>query len=188
MPAHNKETAQHRDVYADITNQLIAAIEADPGKPSIPWRRSAGPLFMPVNTLTKNGYHGINIVSLWVAAELNEIRSRVIPKVLLSEVFTAGPRPASIAGVSTTPAFRCNSSWCPLRAPRSVLPLNQAPISGCHLCALCREVGRNREVDGIACLARFGNHSYPITKLDQTFGPVFTLSSMTTRPPGKAWM
>ena len=70
MPAHNKETAPRRDIYADITNQLIAAIEADPGKPSMPWRRSAGPLFMPVNALTKNAYSGINIVSLWVAAEL----------------------------------------------------------------------------------------------------------------------
>lgn len=61
--------AQRRDIHAEITNKLIAAIEADPGKPSMPWRRASGPLFMPVNALTKNPYNGINIVSLWVAAE-----------------------------------------------------------------------------------------------------------------------
>lgn len=63
-------TNQHpsRDLHADITNQLIAAIEADPGKPSLPWRRQGGALHIPVNALTGNAYRGINIVSLWVAA------------------------------------------------------------------------------------------------------------------------
>ena len=68
MPAKKKET-QRRDIHAEITNKLVAAIEADPGNPSLPWRRSAGPLFMPVNAHTKNAYNGINVVSLWVAAE-----------------------------------------------------------------------------------------------------------------------
>lgn len=58
-----------RDIHAEITNQLIAAIEPGPGKLSMPWRRSASPLFMPSNALTGNAYNGINIVSLWVAAE-----------------------------------------------------------------------------------------------------------------------
>ena len=58
-----------RDVHAEITAQLVAAIEADPGRPSLPWRRSATPLFMPENALTKKLYNGINIVSLWVSAE-----------------------------------------------------------------------------------------------------------------------
>ena len=61
--------APRRDIHAEITNQLIAAIEADPGQPSMPWRRSSGPLFMPVNASTGNAYNGINIVSLWVSAE-----------------------------------------------------------------------------------------------------------------------
>jgi antirestriction protein ArdC len=62
---------KRRDVYSEITSQLIASIEADPGNPALPWRRSSGPLFMPVNALTKNAYDGINVVSLWVAAESN---------------------------------------------------------------------------------------------------------------------
>lgn len=58
-----------RDIHAEITNQLIAAIESGPGKLSMPWRRSSAPLFMPSNALTGNAYNGINIVSLWVSAE-----------------------------------------------------------------------------------------------------------------------
>jgi antirestriction protein ArdC len=59
-----------RDIYSEITGQLIAAIEANPDKPVLPWRRAAGPLFRPVNALTENAYNGINIISLWVAAEV----------------------------------------------------------------------------------------------------------------------
>lgn len=66
-----------KDVYSEITSQLVAAIEANPGKPQMPWRRSSGALFMPVNALTKNGYNGINIVSLWVAAEVKGFSSPV---------------------------------------------------------------------------------------------------------------
>lgn len=64
-----KPSKERRDIHAEITNKLIAAIEAGPGKPVMPWRRSAGPLFRPVNALTGNAYNGINIVSLWVSAE-----------------------------------------------------------------------------------------------------------------------
>ncbi len=70
MPARIKDRTERRDIHADITNQLIAAIEADPGRPSMPWRRSSAPLFMPENALTKKLYNGINIVSLWVSAEV----------------------------------------------------------------------------------------------------------------------
>ena len=66
-----------KDVYSEITSQLVAAIEANPGKPQMPWRRSSGALFMPVNALTKNGYNGINVVSLWVAAEVKGFSSPV---------------------------------------------------------------------------------------------------------------
>lgn len=70
MSARKTENAARRDIHAEITNKLIAAIEADPGKPVMPWRRSAGALSMPVNALTRNAYNGINVISLWVSAEL----------------------------------------------------------------------------------------------------------------------
>ncbi len=66
-----------RDLHAEITNQLIAAIEANPGQPCLPWRRSSGPLHMPINTLTGNAYHGINILNLWVTAELRGYASPI---------------------------------------------------------------------------------------------------------------
>jgi antirestriction protein ArdC len=65
------QRTERRDIHADITNKLIAAIESDPGNPNLPWRRSSGPLFMPTNALTRNAYNGINIISLLVSAEVN---------------------------------------------------------------------------------------------------------------------
>jgi antirestriction protein ArdC len=59
-----------RDLHAEVTQALIAAIEKDPGQPVMPWRRTGGaPLWLPENALTKNRYNGINVVSLWVATE-----------------------------------------------------------------------------------------------------------------------
>ena len=62
-------THPKRDIHAEITSKLVAAIEANPGEPTLPWRKSSGPLWLPVNALTGKPYNGINIVSLWVAAE-----------------------------------------------------------------------------------------------------------------------
>ena len=73
----SQSRTQRRDIHAEITNQLIACIEADPGKPSMPWRRSGKPLFMPVNALTGKPYNGINILSLWVSAELQSYTTPV---------------------------------------------------------------------------------------------------------------
>lgn len=66
----HSEPAPRRDIHAEITAKLVASIEADPGRPSLPWRRTSRPLFMPENALTKKAYNGINIVSLWVSAEV----------------------------------------------------------------------------------------------------------------------
>lgn len=57
------------DIHAIITNQIIAAIEAGAGEFKMPWHRSQGSLMRPVNIATGNAYQGINILSLWVAAE-----------------------------------------------------------------------------------------------------------------------
>lgn len=70
MPSQRSD-APRRDIHAEITNALIDAVLADPGNPTMPWRRTAGPLYMPSNALTKNAYRGINVVSLWVSAEIS---------------------------------------------------------------------------------------------------------------------
>jgi antirestriction protein ArdC len=62
-------TRPRQDIHAEITNKLIAAIEANPGEPVMPWRRSGNALWLPVNARTGNRYKGVNIISLWVAAE-----------------------------------------------------------------------------------------------------------------------
>jgi len=57
------------DIHALITDQIVAAIEAGAGEFKMPWHRSKGSLMRPVNIATGNGYQGINILALWVAAE-----------------------------------------------------------------------------------------------------------------------
>ena len=63
--------AKRRDLYAEVTAKLIAAIEADPGEFRMPWRRTGGqPLWRPTNAVTGHPYRGINVVMLWGAAEM----------------------------------------------------------------------------------------------------------------------
>jgi antirestriction protein ArdC len=56
-----------QDIHRQITDRLIAAMEAGPGKFVLPWRR--GNLGLPTNAVTGQNYNGINILALWVAAQ-----------------------------------------------------------------------------------------------------------------------
>lgn len=69
--------APKRDLHQTITDRLIAAIEADPGTPQMPWRKSGAPLWMPENALSRKPYNGINVVNLWVAAEARGFSSPI---------------------------------------------------------------------------------------------------------------
>ncbi len=62
-------TAQPFDVHTQITNTIIAAIETGAGKWQMPWHRSGEGLNRPVNIDTAKAYRGINVVSLWAAAQ-----------------------------------------------------------------------------------------------------------------------
>jgi antirestriction protein ArdC len=67
MPKHS---TPGRDLYAEVTAKLIAAIEGGAGEPAMPWRRTNGqPLWRPTNAVTGQPYRGINVVMLWGAAE-----------------------------------------------------------------------------------------------------------------------
>lgn len=57
-----------RDIYAGITDKIIAAIEQNPGEPVLPWHRSGFKAVIPKNAATGNDYRGVNILSLWVTA------------------------------------------------------------------------------------------------------------------------
>ena len=61
------------DLHQTLTNQIIAAIERVSAEDfRLPWHRSGMSSIQPRNALTTNAYRGINIVSLWVAAEANQ--------------------------------------------------------------------------------------------------------------------
>ena len=59
-----------RDIYAEVTNALVASIEADPAKPIMPWNRS-GTSEMPSNIASGDGYNGINVINLWVTSQVS---------------------------------------------------------------------------------------------------------------------
>lgn len=58
------------DIHQTVTNKIIAAIEAGAGDWKMPWHRPGGAFTVPSNVATGNSYRGINIISLWVEAEI----------------------------------------------------------------------------------------------------------------------
>ena len=56
------------DIYRTITDRIVAAVEASPGDPVMPWQRGGFRAVLPRNAVTGNDYRGINILSLWVTA------------------------------------------------------------------------------------------------------------------------
>lgn len=53
-----------RDAYAEVTNKIIASIEAGAGDWSMPWVETHG---MPTNATTHRAYTGVNALSLWAS-------------------------------------------------------------------------------------------------------------------------
>ena len=61
-------SSSRRSIYETITSKIIAAIEAGPGDPVMPWQRGGVRPVLPVNAATGQAYRGVNILSLWVTA------------------------------------------------------------------------------------------------------------------------
>jgi antirestriction protein ArdC len=59
------KTNERRDLHQEITNKIVSAIEAGAGQWQLPWIGQTGG--MPVNATTGAKYHGVNIISLWMA-------------------------------------------------------------------------------------------------------------------------
>ena len=57
-----------RDIYQEVTDQMIALLEGGVSPWSCPWDRS-GEWTLPVNHSTDSFYQGINIPLLWIAQE-----------------------------------------------------------------------------------------------------------------------
>jgi antirestriction protein ArdC len=58
----------HLDIHQTITENIVAAIEADAGHFKLPWQRSGMATFIPKNAVSGNAYAGINVVALWAEA------------------------------------------------------------------------------------------------------------------------
>ncbi|RWI99842.1 zincin-like metallopeptidase domain-containing protein [Mesorhizobium sp.] len=57
------------DIYARITNQIIAAIEAGAGEFVMPWHHEGTATARPTNVASGKAYRGVNTLSLWAAAQ-----------------------------------------------------------------------------------------------------------------------
>lgn len=71
------KVAQKLDVYTEITNQIIAAIEKGANEFQMPWHRTDAATMSPMNIDTGNAYRGINIVSLWAAAQVRDFKTGI---------------------------------------------------------------------------------------------------------------
>src|SRR5436190_7470249 len=69
MSSTESTAPEKRDVYAQVTAQIISAIEQGVGTWRMPWHTSGRFAFSPVNVASKKPYRGINTVCLWAAAQ-----------------------------------------------------------------------------------------------------------------------
>ncbi|MDD2943900.1 MAG: zincin-like metallopeptidase domain-containing protein [bacterium] len=63
-----KHTGEKKDVYQEITNKIIAALESSAPAGRLPWQNAEGSTLMPVNAVSKKPYRGVNILTLMVQA------------------------------------------------------------------------------------------------------------------------
>jgi antirestriction protein ArdC len=69
MSSTEHSSAEKRDVYARVTDQIVTAIEQGVGNWKMPWHTSGRFAFSPINVTSKKPYRGINTVCLWAAAQ-----------------------------------------------------------------------------------------------------------------------
>lgn len=55
------------DIYQQVTDSIISAIEKGVGDCKMPWHRGGGEI--PINIISGNSYQGVNILALWVAGQ-----------------------------------------------------------------------------------------------------------------------
>jgi antirestriction protein ArdC len=60
---------QPLDVHQHITDRIVAAMEAGAGDWQMPWHQSGHAITRPRNIASGKAYRGINVLSLWLAAE-----------------------------------------------------------------------------------------------------------------------
>ncbi|MFQ1049639.1 ArdC family protein [Avibacterium paragallinarum] len=69
-----KNSTQKKDIYQEITDRIIAALEAGTVPWLKPWDNPEGNLGIPCNAVSGRYYQGINILLLWLAGAENGYR------------------------------------------------------------------------------------------------------------------
>ncbi|WP_050385873.1 ArdC family protein [Bradyrhizobium pachyrhizi] len=64
------------DIHQHLTDRIVAAIEAGAGPWQMPWHRGSGGRH-PVNIASGNKYRGVNVLALWVEAQVTGYGSHV---------------------------------------------------------------------------------------------------------------
>ncbi|MGY4287110.1 antirestriction protein ArdC [Bradyrhizobium sp. LM2.7] len=65
----NHRAEASNDIYERVTNQIIAAIEAGAGEYRMPWHHDGSAVTTPVNVASRQAYRGVNVITLWAAAQ-----------------------------------------------------------------------------------------------------------------------
>ncbi|MGY4498319.1 antirestriction protein ArdC [Bradyrhizobium sp. GM24.11] len=65
----NHQAEASKDIYERVTNQIIAAIEAGAGEYRMPWHHDGSAVTTPVNVASRKAYRGVNVITLWAAAQ-----------------------------------------------------------------------------------------------------------------------
>ena len=63
-------TQDRADVYTRITAEIVAAIETGAGEFKMPWHHTGTSIARPTNIASAKNYRGVNVLALWVAAEI----------------------------------------------------------------------------------------------------------------------
>ena len=69
LSASDQSEPSRADVYARITEEIIAAIEEGAGAYRAPWHHDGSAVFRPANVLSGKAYRGVNVLALWAASE-----------------------------------------------------------------------------------------------------------------------
>lgn len=69
LSASDQANPSRAEVYARITDEIIAAIEKGAGEYRAPWHHDGSAVFRPANVLSGKAYRGVNVLALWAASE-----------------------------------------------------------------------------------------------------------------------
>jgi antirestriction protein ArdC len=71
----NTMSAENKDTFQRVTDQIVKAIEEGAPSYRMPWRTSGGFPSSPINAVTERPYRGINILVLWAIAQEKSYKS-----------------------------------------------------------------------------------------------------------------